>query len=329
MRLPAVLILWLGCVVVALAQTPLTEKLINEGIGLYDAGKYDEAIERYQHVLDLSPKNMIARYELAYTYYTIGNYSKAIEHSRIVFQANGEYMLESALVYGASLENQGKSKKAVEVFEKALVVRPDDAQLQYNTALSYFSLKGYNTAEKHIVISLDQDMANPAGHLLLANVMLAKGEKLKCMVSLYYYLLIEQDSERSPKAFDLLQNIWEHEYQTAKNIKNKSSNQNLTGWQLIESQLQQQILADTTTTDLNKFIFRTSVLMNLVQTTIWTEPDFWKSRYVTFYSEINQMGYSQSFAAFVSQCRYKADVMVWISDHYPTFGGFSKWMEKQ
>jgi tetratricopeptide (TPR) repeat protein len=329
MRLPAVLILWLGCFVATLAQTPLMEKLINEGIGFFDAGKYNEAIERYEHVLELSPKNMIARYELAYTYYTIANYDKAIEHSRIVFQADGEYMLESALVYGASLENLGKSKKAVEVFEKALLKHPDDSQLQYNLALSYFSLKGYNTAEKHILISLDQDMANPAGHLLLANVMLAKGEKLKCMVSLYYYLLIEQDSERSPKAYDLLQNLWEHEYQTAKNLKNKTINQSLNGWQMGESQLQQQILADTTKTELNKFIFRTSVLMNLLQTSTWTEFDFWKNRYLTFYSEINLRGYSASYAAFVSQCKYKADVMVWISDNYSAFGRFSKWMETQ
>jgi tetratricopeptide (TPR) repeat protein len=329
MRLIGFVLLFLILSTPSWGQTPLIDKLINEGIGFYDTGKYDEAIQKYEKVLELSRSNLTARYELALTFYTKCDYDKAIDHSRIVMQAEGEYYEESALIYGASLENQNKSKRAVKVFEMAIAKHPDNAQLHYNAALSYFKLKGYNTAERHVTLSLDQDIANPAGHLLLANIMLAKGEKLKCMMSLYYYLLIEQDSERTPKAFELLQNIWEYELQNAKNNRNTAAVTEMNSFKMTEISMGKLLVNDTTQNEMNRFQVRTSSFLKAISETQWDELFFWKTRYIDFFSHIHQKGYDNSYAAFISQCKYKVDVMTWISDHYPQFGSFTDWMEKQ
>jgi tetratricopeptide (TPR) repeat protein len=56
------------------AATPSTAAetaTIEAGIKLHDAGKFDEAIAKYEEVLRLSPANMTALYELAYSFAAI------------------------------------------------------------------------------------------------------------------------------------------------------------------------------------------------------------------------------------------------------------------
>lgn len=40
---------------VAFAQAPATRALVEEGVSLYDAGKYDEAVAKYQQALAAEP----------------------------------------------------------------------------------------------------------------------------------------------------------------------------------------------------------------------------------------------------------------------------------
>jgi tetratricopeptide (TPR) repeat protein len=198
-----------GTAIITSAQSPMVDKLIDEGVVLFDLGKYDEAIKKYERALDLNPKSMAARYELAYTYYTKGDYYKALEHSRIVSQAESEYWIDGMVIYGASYESLGKSSRAIKVFEKALAKRPDHTKLRFNAALSYFSTKQYEKAEQYTTIVIEQDKANTSAHLLLANIELMRGDKLGSMMALYYFLLLEQNGDRSLKAYEMLTAIWD------------------------------------------------------------------------------------------------------------------------
>src|SRR5712671_3444911 len=59
--------------------TPAEEPVIREGIALYDQGKYDEAITRYQQVLKQNPDSTAAMYELAMTYQHIRQFQTAVD----------------------------------------------------------------------------------------------------------------------------------------------------------------------------------------------------------------------------------------------------------
>ncbi|MGI8668293.1 MAG: tetratricopeptide repeat protein, partial [Aridibacter sp.] len=59
--------------------TPEQKQLIQEGIRLHDAKKYDEAIAAYQAVLKENPNCALAIYEMALSYYNKKDFDKTLE----------------------------------------------------------------------------------------------------------------------------------------------------------------------------------------------------------------------------------------------------------
>ena len=77
-----ILLLW-GCTLgAARAQTtalPPARELVEEGVQLYDDGKYAEAVAKYQQALKAEPGHVTATSELALTYHAMGHYAEAAD----------------------------------------------------------------------------------------------------------------------------------------------------------------------------------------------------------------------------------------------------------
>jgi tetratricopeptide (TPR) repeat protein len=325
----AVLIVMIMFIGSTFAQTPMVDRLINEGVDLFDQGDYDAAIKKYEKAIDLNPKNMAARYELAYTWYTKGDFKKAIEHSQVVVQVKKDYWIDAIVIYGASYENLGKSKRAIKIFEEGLKERPDHAQLRYNAALSYFNLKQYDLAERYLTIAVEQDKANTSAHLLLANVELVRGEKLKSMMALYYFLLLEQNTDRTIKAFDMLQAIWENLAKSGEAIGTSKTTTFSSPFKNVELKLATNQLGLQLPTELQTFTARSQYFTQCLSAEVGNIDGFWKLVYVDFYADIDKKGFALPFANFAAQSKYKDDVVQWLGTHYKLFGEFTKWMSAQ
>src|SRR5437773_453841 len=63
---------------VSSASTPAEDATIEAGTRLHDQGEYDQAIAKYEEVLKLSPANMTALYELAYSFAANKEFEKSL-----------------------------------------------------------------------------------------------------------------------------------------------------------------------------------------------------------------------------------------------------------
>jgi len=101
---------------------------LNQGVTLYEAGKYEEAVAEYTKAIELDPKLATAYYDLAY--FKMKQYDSALAD----FNKALELDPRSSTAWvgrGIALEWLGKYKEALEAYNKALELDPN-----YQTAKS-------------------------------------------------------------------------------------------------------------------------------------------------------------------------------------------------
>jgi tetratricopeptide (TPR) repeat protein len=109
----------------ALASLPLTlEQTYQEGRAAYEAGKFDEAAERFARVVSADPLNLNA----------LINWGSALSQSGKPMQAIPKYQqalmqdpnkAEAYYNWGVALERLGRHQEAVAKYEQALALRAD------------------------------------------------------------------------------------------------------------------------------------------------------------------------------------------------------------
>src|SRR6185369_17941686 len=85
-------------------STPAQEQIINEGIALHDQGLYDRAISRYEQVLKENPRNVLAMYEMAYSYFQKRDYRKSLEISNQAIQYKSDLLPRFYTQIGSCLD---------------------------------------------------------------------------------------------------------------------------------------------------------------------------------------------------------------------------------
>jgi tetratricopeptide (TPR) repeat protein len=109
----------------ALASLPLTlEQTYQEGRAAYEAGKFDEAAEKFAWVVSADPQNLNA----------LINWGSALSQGGKPVQAIPKYQqaltqdpdkAEAYYNWGVALERLGKHQEAVTKYEQALALRAD------------------------------------------------------------------------------------------------------------------------------------------------------------------------------------------------------------
>ncbi|MBN2745039.1 MAG: tetratricopeptide repeat protein [Marinilabiliaceae bacterium] len=323
MRLVGVFILMFCFAMSILSQTPMVNRLMNEGKQQQERNDFKAAVETYEKVLSLEPKKEEARFELAYSWYKLGNNDNALKYGRTVMHEEGEFWLEALILCGSAYDNKGESRRAISLYNRGIRKRPNHPLLHYNMALSQFNLGKLGEAEQHARLSLSLDMGHPSGHLLLSNIMLQKNERVKSMMSLYYYLLMEQDADRSIKAWDMLNAIWDYV------LKQSGRSASSDYYQAFEADLVKQAKSESRKLDgIDQFVSRTGYFLEYMPQMV-DNNDFWQQHYVMFFKQMAVYGFAHPFAYYVSGCKYKPEALVWMSANNQLFEQFIGWMNQQ
>ena len=109
---------------------------VHEGNALYDAGKYSEAVEKYLSAIEVAPDWYEPHYELGQTYYQMKRPGESEAQYKLALRADPNcWICYQGL--GNLADDSGSSALALEDYQKAVQLAPDQAQPRYNLAIAY------------------------------------------------------------------------------------------------------------------------------------------------------------------------------------------------
>jgi len=136
---------------------------LNKGVDKYDEKKYTEAEVDFRKVVESSPKNFEANFNLGNSYYKQEKYDDAIKSYQSAFE-NAKDNENRAKIFhnvGNSLLKSNKIEQSVEAYKNALKFNPNDQDTKYNLSYALEMLKNKdkdkNKQDKNDQNKKDQD----------------------------------------------------------------------------------------------------------------------------------------------------------------------------
>lgn len=323
-------------ITVVYGQTTIQE-YVQEGISYHDAGDYDKAIASYLKALEIDPISALVNYELSLSNFQKGDYRAAIKYADVAIDQGGDYMLQGYLVKGSCLDNLGKTKKSIKLFESALEKLGGDYLLFYNLGLNYYKEGDTEAAEKNIYSAIDLNPNHSSSHLMLANIHNARGNKVQTLLASYFFLFLEAGSARSIEAFEIL------ESQLYGNVKQDTEKENTINISLFvgeQSEFQAielmiSLLAASNMTEENEgktwgelFVENTNSFFTLMgEQKEGKSASIWWDFYTPFFYELSQTSHLETFCYYVSHVA-KLESQEWLSKNEEKINKFNEWLEE-
>ena len=116
--------------------------------------KNELAIQYYQKVLDINPKNQYAQFNIANSYNLMQKYREAIVQFQKLLKINPK----SEVAYtgiGLAYNSMQKYSNAIEAFKEVVKINPHNANAYYSIGLAYAMLLKYTKALKYYQKSID------------------------------------------------------------------------------------------------------------------------------------------------------------------------------
>ncbi len=334
--------------VLTLAQTAKAQNsdfdvILSRGVADYEMGKYENALSWFKQAYKMDKTSDMACYELALTYLALRDDDKAAIYSSKLMDKDNEYCEDAYLINGSAWENIGRNEKARRIYKDGLKKFPNNYLLNYNLSLSFFNNKEFKEAQEYAVRAIELYPAHASSHLLLAYIMFDMGERVQSMLPLYYFLLIEQDSERSSTAYELLGALWNQGVRSKgqRDIQLVQSGFNYSDFATAELAVSLiKVNEKINQGELNKeaeirnnllvnFAKNNETLFKILEDASQDKSGFWWDFYVDFFTKIENNNLSEPFSYFISGCRYNDDVLLWMSDNHQEFQRFTSWMSVQ
>jgi len=311
------------------------QELVEKGIKLHDSGEYDLAIRTYQKALKLDPESELVNYELALSYLELKEYKKTIKHTDVVLKQKSKFSQGAYVIKGSALDMQGKTKKSIALFKKALKETGEDYLLYYNLALNYFKLGDYKNAEENAINAIYVNPNHASSHLLLANMHYIQENPVQTLLASYYFLFLEPNTTRSDNAFELLEETFGSKISKDKDDPKVTTINLSTNSEFATAELSISMIKASTDleknellTDAAKFELNTKSFFSIMGgLNNENKKDIWWSFYTPFFDEIAESEHLSTYCSFISQG--SGDKFgLWFHENEAAVKKFSEWVEE-
>jgi len=311
---------------------------VQEGVNLHDNGEYDKAIETYKKALKIDPNSSLVNYEIALSYFSKKEYKKSIKYSDKVIDLNDEYLVQAYLSKGSSLDMMNKTEESIKVFEKAIESTEGHYLLDYNLALNYYKTNNFDKAENNTINALQKNSNHPSSHLMLTNIHQQKGNRIQTLLSAYYFLFLEPNTERSLQVLEIV-------HENMKKGVSKDNNKDNTINILISENESQRFSAaelmlslmeasnstednakkseDELFEDNTKTFFSVLGEMNKVEI-----KDIWDSFYIPFFYDLSKSNNIQTYCKYITHAENE-NSKLWLESNPDMLVQFDKWLKNE
>jgi len=322
-------------------QKEEADNLVQEGVVFQDKGEVDSAFARYNLALKMDRDNLAALAEMAYSFLSIDKYEEAIGYSRRAIKTHPhDPVLKSVYVsLGNALDGEGKTEKAVDIYNEGINIFPDYFQLYYNKGISLIKLNKSADALLSFERSVTLNPNHASSHNAIGRLLFMTN-KVPSLMAFCRFLVLEPDSKRSTANLNNVQKILSaHVSKTSANHVTVSINpelldtnrakekNNFSGGELIlavSSSLDYDSANDNKR-EVENFIRKISTLCEYLQETEKDNYGFYWDYYVPYFTEMQKKGFTEVFAYIAFSSSENADVKAWLESHKNEVVGFYKW----
>jgi tetratricopeptide (TPR) repeat protein len=304
------------------AQEDEIKKLLTDGVALFEEGKYKESIAEYEKILDIDKNNPAALFEIGYAHYALKDYDNAIKYADKVIKQDKEHLLEAYNLKGNTLDDIGKSDKAIKVYEEGIKKFPDQYLLHFNLGISHYRLREYKESESTLQAAINIKINHKSSHYYLGKLKADTYERVPSILALYFFLLLEPTGERAETAYDLLQkelNQGVEKKADGNATINISLNQLESEYSSVEMMLgilettSNQLPAELQTPD-GLFAYKTSIIFNILDENKSDKQGFYWALYVEVFSKIKKADLTTAFCHYISQSKSPA-AAIWVNEN--------------
>lgn len=309
---------------VAIAQDKTFNKYIENGIALHDEGQYLQAIKQYEKALKIDKKSALAYYEIALSHYALDNKKSALKYANKAFKSRGGQ--DMPMLYemkGSLLDDMGKAKQAIKVYQKGIQRFPDDHLLHFNMGITYARMNMQNKAKNAFITTISKNYSHPSSHYYLGKMMEEQGRKIPAIMSYYFFLMLEPETLRADEIYDKLMNLL---IKSESEVGNQKIEINLGAGDMSELEftpMELLLYIDITKeegeeeipkTDTEKLIAKTTLLFSAMKEKDDGKQGIWWDFYAPYYAHLAECEVITAFCHHIGLSK-GGDIALWMEAH--------------
>ncbi len=176
------------------------EEYISQGIKLHDEGRYAQAAQKYKMALKLEPNNLLALYELTFSYMVSNKNEECIETAKKGLKNESDLKQKFIVAIGSCYSQMGKTEEAINTFKDGLKIDPTDPKLHLNIAVTFSKTQQDKEAIFHLkeAIKHSNDYSSP--YYFIAEIYRTTNYRIPALYFYMQFVLLEPNTKRSQDA---------------------------------------------------------------------------------------------------------------------------------
>jgi tetratricopeptide (TPR) repeat protein len=316
------------------------DSLVKIGVKYHDEGRYDDAIRTYNEALLIDKNSPIVNYELSFTYFMKNDCEKSIEHADYAIQNGDEYLsMPAVITKGSCLDNLGKTEESIALFKNAIEKYKPNHLIYYNLGLDYYKISDYANAEDAFLKAIDLKDSHASSHLLLGYTMEKKQKKVQSLLPLFFFLILEPDTDRSKVAYEVLMKQFVGNVEKDKNKPNQINiniNSSSLGNEFSSAELMLSMMVATKsvkeikgTADESFFVENTATFFKILgEMKKENNEGVWWAYYIPLFDKIARSEHHETFINYISQSS-NPNAKKWLEENNDKLNRFAEWFQNQ